>query len=140
MVCLLSDAELRCLKVRDYAAAVRAHNLSYVNLPMIEMAAPDDFDEACALISDLRRRIESEGEVLAVHCKGGIGRAGLVASCVLLALGRQSRARDAIGEVRRRRCKTAVETSRQEDWVVRYEAWLRGGGGEGGGRCEGGAG
>jgi hypothetical protein len=51
--------------VRDYAAAVRAHNLQYVTLPMIEMAAPDDFDDAAALVSDCRRRIEG-GEVLAV--------------------------------------------------------------------------
>ena len=132
VACLLNDAELRSLKVRDYADVVRSHNVQYVNLPMIEMAAPDDFHEAAAFIDDLRRRVDEAGEVLAVHCKGGIGRAGLVAACVLLATGQMARADEAIAEVRRRRCKTAVETSRQEDFVAKYEAWLRRGGGAGG--------
>ena len=65
VVCLLSEVELRCLKVREYATCVLAHHLQYVTLPMIEMAAPDSFDDACALVADLRRRIE-RGEVLAV--------------------------------------------------------------------------
>jgi cyclin-dependent kinase inhibitor 3 len=69
-----------------------------------------------------------------VHCKGGVGRAGLVAACVLLATEAQSTAADAIAEVRRRRCKTAVETTRQEEFVAKYEAWMRAGeaGGEAG--------
>jgi protein-tyrosine phosphatase len=53
---------------------------------------------------------------------------------VLLATEAQSTAADAIAEVRRRRCKTAVETTRQEEFVAKYEAWMRAGeaGGEAG--------
>jgi len=64
IVSLLSEAELRTLKVRGYHTAVLSHGLQLVSLPMVEMAAPGNFDDACALVSDLRRRVE-EGEVLA---------------------------------------------------------------------------
>ena len=70
IVCLLNDAELRSLKVRDYKLQCLAHNLHYVSLPMIEMAAPDDFYAAAALIAELKARL-GNGEVLAVHCKVG---------------------------------------------------------------------
>jgi len=43
VVCLLSDAELRALGVgRDYAARVKKAGLELIQLPIIEMFAPED--------------------------------------------------------------------------------------------------
>lgn len=53
-------------------------------------------------------------------CRGGIGRAGMIAACVLLALDLASDADQAITQVRARRDPDAVQTSRQREYVSRF--------------------
>ena len=45
IACLLNEAELRSLSVRNYKKDVEASGLVFLSLPMIDMAPPDDFDE-----------------------------------------------------------------------------------------------
>jgi cyclin-dependent kinase inhibitor 3 len=129
VVCLLSDAELRAYKVRDYGKAVIAKGLQYVQYPIMEMGVPDKFDAAAEVIENIVQLMEDKQAVL-VHCKGGVGRAGLVAACVLLRTGQCKTAAEAIAEVRDRRCPDAVETSRQEDFVAKYALHLQSKAGE----------
>jgi ADP-ribosyl-[dinitrogen reductase] hydrolase len=56
-----------------------------------------------------------EGESVFVHCKGGLGRAGLVVAWLLTHFGRNSN--QAINEIRQVRRPTAIETAQQEKWV-----------------------
>lgn len=62
------------------------------------------------------------GRNVAVHCRGGLGRTGTVAACVLVALGRHS-ADEAISAVRAAR-KGTVQTEGQEDFVRHFEESL----------------
>ena len=55
-----------------------------------------------------------------MHCRGGMGRAGMMAACVLLRRGECSKAKDAIETVRKRRGRGAVESRAQEDFVAKY--------------------
>lgn len=55
------------------------------HFPIVEMAAPQSVEAVHGLVQDLVRRM-MDGEVLAVHCRGGVGRAGLIACCVMLYL------------------------------------------------------
>jgi protein-tyrosine phosphatase len=57
-----------------------------------------------------------EGSDVVVHCKGGLGRAGMMAARLLVELGMPPE--QAIKEVRRAR-KGAIETSAQEVLVKR---------------------
>ena len=61
----------------------------------------------------------SSGSVL-VHCRGGVGRAGLVACCVLSTLCEFSSHKKVIEFVRKRRDKRCVESMKQEDFVKSY--------------------
>lgn len=93
------------------------------------------------------------GEVLAVHCRGGVGRAGLLACCMMLYLHVAHSPADAIckvsnatnamftrrlrrtevgnqmepvtTQVRRLRCKDAVESRRQEQFIAEYHNFLQ---------------
>lgn len=56
------------------------------------------------------------GEKVIVHCKGGLGRAGTVASMLLLQAGGAVDGSDAISQVRAAR-PGAVETEEQENFV-----------------------
>ncbi len=76
-----------------------------------------------ALILEIVSRLK-EGENVVVHCRGGLGRTGTVAACVLVALGVHS-ADEAIDAVRATR-KGTVQTKDQEDFVRRFEETLRG--------------
>ena len=48
----------------------------------------------------------------------------MMGACLLLLTGEATIPKQAIGLIRTRRCKQAVETRRQEDFVKRYFAWL----------------
>ncbi len=76
-----------------------------------------------ALILEIVSRLK-EGENVVVHCRGGLGRTGTVAACVLVALGVHS-ADEAIDAVRAAR-KGTIQTKDQEDFVRRFEETLRG--------------
>jgi hypothetical protein len=61
-----------------------------------------------------------------MHCRGGMGRAGMMAACVLLRRGECSKAKEAIETVRKRRGRGAVESRAQEDFVAKYSQRLVG--------------
>ncbi len=63
------------------------------------------------------------GQNVAGHCRGGLGRTGTVAACVLVALGNHT-ADEAIEAVRAAR-KGTVQTREQEDFVRCFEEMLR---------------
>mmetsp|Transcript_20204 Transcript_20204/g.51172 ORF Transcript_20204/g.51172 Transcript_20204/m.51172 type:complete len:206 (-) Transcript_20204:82-699(-) len=124
IVCLLNDAELRSFQLRHYSRGVTSAGFQLISHPIIEMAPPDDAALTDTVIEECAARLQ-QGQVLAMHCRGGVGRAGLMAACLLLRLGAAATANEAIAMVRGRRCKTAVETRRQEDFVRGYETRLR---------------
>ena len=60
------------------------------------------------------------GTDVALHCRGGVGRAGTLAACARLMRGADSGSGAAIAAVRRLRCKRAVESRRQEQFVAAF--------------------
>ncbi|KAL6765944.1 protein-tyrosine phosphatase-like protein [Haematococcus lacustris] len=123
VACLLNAAELRSFGIRDYAADLAAAGLQTLGLPIIEMGAPECMEKAAMFIEGLALGV-SRGDRIAVHCRGGMGRAGLIAACVMLRLGCVADAKEAIKLVRERRCAAAIESKRQEDFVAGYATWL----------------
>ncbi|MDP9474287.1 MAG: cyclin-dependent kinase inhibitor 3 family protein [Actinomycetota bacterium] len=85
-----------------------------------DMGAPKEAEsrEFEAMVREVIENLE-RGRSVAVHCRGGRGRTGTVAACVLVALGRHA-ADEAIGVVRAAR-KGTVQTEEQEDFVCRFE-------------------
>ena len=125
VVCLLSDAELRALGVgRDYCSAVRRAGLELIQLPIIEMFAPEDMLSTATAIEGICNLLEG-GSKVAIHCRGGVGRAGMLGACLLMRMGLAMGPKEAIQLVRRKRCKRAVESRSQERFVLEY-AWHRG--------------
>ena len=115
VVTLVEGAELERLQVDGLGEAVRERHMEWVHLPIRDRSAPDEsFEEAWVEVGEsLRARLRAGFNIL-VHCMGGLGRAGTIASRLLVELGWTPG--DAIREVRRVR-PGAIETDEQEDFV-----------------------
>jgi protein-tyrosine phosphatase len=87
IVCLAELYEIR-LKSSAYAEALEVGSVPCPVLPfeIREGGIPEDRDSFWALANDIAKRLDS-GEVVLIHCAGGLGRTAMLAISVLLALG-----------------------------------------------------
>ncbi|KAI8801846.1 protein-tyrosine phosphatase-like protein [Cladochytrium replicatum] len=126
VVCCLGDEELEYLGAPwpKYSAAAVRKKIDIVRIPIVEGQCPQTMGELETVLIKIDERVRSGAHVLS-HCRGGIGRAGLVACCFLLRNGYLSTADRAIQFVRMRRSPKAIETIMQEDYIRRYEEWIK---------------
>jgi protein-tyrosine phosphatase len=86
---LLNDSELRHLgvNVKDYKLACEKQGVTFYQYPIIEMAPPEDLGSFKSDVVDvIIQHIKTDPGNALVHCRGGVGRAGLVTCCVLATL------------------------------------------------------
>lgn len=88
LVTLIEDHEFTMLGVPGLGAAVQARGLQWLHLPITDMHAPDARFEAAWPLAGARLRQQLQaGQRVLVHCRGGLGRAGTVATRLLIELG-----------------------------------------------------
>lgn len=114
LVCLLEEHELVSLDIATYEDSVRQlGDVALRRLPIPDGGVPADGVATQKLVGWIVTRLRV-GATVVVHCRGGLGRAGLVSACVLRALGLC--AEDAMATVRMAR-RGAIENRAQEDFV-----------------------
>jgi hypothetical protein len=108
---LVEPAELLELKVPQLGHEIRRRGIEWRHLPIADYSVPTEAFEQEWLTQgrEIRERLRSGDDVL-VHCKGGLGRAGMIAARLLVELGMEPD--EAIRSVRRVR-KGAIETPSQ---------------------------
>lgn len=112
LVTLVEEHELHQLAVADMGEQVRRRHMAWFHLPIADYSVPDStfetrWDEAGAQL----RALLARGFDIVIHCKGGLGRAGMIAARLLVELG--IKADEAIRAVRQAR-PGAIETAEQE--------------------------
>jgi ADP-ribosyl-[dinitrogen reductase] hydrolase len=112
---LVEDAELVHLGIPNLVQAASDRGMTVVRLPIPDGGVPD-LAGARALVGRLLAHVRGGGRAV-VHCRGGLGRAGTVAACCLVAVGRTPA--DAIAAVRSVR-PGALETPGQERFVAAF--------------------
>ena len=123
LISLIEDDELDELGIIDLEKECRAQDIEIIRFPIADFSLPASPDNYVSLISKIVKQI-NQNKIVVVHCKGGLGRAGMTAACAIVAAtdGKLSGA-DAVKNVRSAR-KGTVETKAQEDFVRSFdELW-----------------
>ncbi|HEV2081796.1 MAG TPA: ADP-ribosylglycohydrolase family protein [Brevundimonas sp.] len=112
---LMKPHELDGLGVSDLGQAVRQAGIRWLHAPIKDVGVPNaGFEARWALLGHLLRQELLAGRKVLVHCRGGRGRAGMIAARLLVELGEDPE--KAISQVRAVR-PGAIETRAQEDHV-----------------------
>ena len=98
-------------------SALRKHNLSNLHLPIFDREAPS-VGQTHMLLVRMQKAIDA-GEVLAVHCKAGLGRTGTILAAWLIREGGLS-ADDAINRIRNIE-PGYIQSVEQEEFLQEYE-------------------
>jgi len=114
VVSLLESDEAEQLDLADERKAAEAHGIRYISFPIPDRGVPASESAAISLLTGIVRALD-KGKNVAVHCRQGIGRSGLIAVGVLISSGMG--AEDAIKAVSAARRLTVPETPEQLEWV-----------------------
>lgn len=118
ILCLLEESESAKLSLQAQEAHTIEAGIEFQRFPIADFSVPDFLDlqvHITRALNDLH-----EGKNLLVHCKGGIGRTGLICCCLMLSTGIS--VPEAISVVTKQRGEQVPETPEQIDMLIRYAA------------------
>lgn len=124
VVSIMQHDEFELLGVKGLGEEVRARGMAWHHLPVLDQSVPSR-ERFPLLWSNLTKTLQAElvaGRKVLLHCRGGLGRTGLVAALLMMDLGRS--AHEAIAEVRAVRSLRAIETREQEEYIKHYKPYL----------------
>ncbi|HEX4951303.1 MAG TPA: dual specificity protein phosphatase family protein [Blastocatellia bacterium] len=122
IVSLLDAKEARDLNLTNEAHAVQAAGLTFISFPVTDFGVPDHLLDTIKLIDSLVA-LRAEGKRIGIHCRQGLGRAPLIAACLLVRGGvAPEKAWRIIGSARG---TTVPETDEQREWLNRFAEELR---------------
>lgn len=111
VVSLVEPEELKALKVPHLGQEIQSRGMEWRHLPIPDYSIPtESFEQQWAIQGPEIRAMLTKGNDVLVHCKGGLGRAGMIAARLLVELGMDTE--EAIKSVRSVR-KGAIETPSQ---------------------------
>lgn len=116
VVSLLMTEEIRDLGLADEADSIRAQGLQFYHLQIPDLGVPPSMAAAQEFLDKLSRELAA-GKKIAVHCRQGIGRSGLVAASLLALSGINPET--AFQQVSAARGLPVPETQEQKRWVIR---------------------
>jgi protein-tyrosine phosphatase len=119
VVSLLTQDEESELGIQDEATEVANHGMKFISFPIPDRGIPGSTTSAFEMLDAVHGELHRGKNVL-VHCRQGIGRAGLVAASLLVMDGTEPHA--AIEKVSKARGIRIPETADQEQWIYRLPA------------------
>ena len=117
LVSLLTDAEVSELDLTEAAACCQSQGITYISFAIEDLSIPPFSEQTFQLLRQLQAYL-AEGKHIALHCRGGIGRSGMMAASLLVLTGLTAeQAFDLLSQVRG---YSVPETAEQRAWVVAF--------------------
>ncbi|HEU5227397.1 MAG TPA: dual specificity protein phosphatase family protein [Ktedonobacteraceae bacterium] len=117
LVSLLTDAEVSELDLAEEVACCQNLGIKYISFAIEDLSVPPFSEQTFELLRQLKAYL-AEGKHIALHCRAGIGRSGMMAASLLAINGlTPERAFDLLSQVRG---YSVPETAEQRAWVVAF--------------------
>jgi len=123
VVSLLTREETEELGLIGERETIKRHGLQYCNYPIPDLGIPPSNKSARELLARIHHDLQSDKRV-ALHCRGSIGRSGLIAAGTLVLAGVEPFR--AIRDVTKARGLESPETPEQREWVKALGAEIAG--------------
>ncbi len=122
LVCLLTLAEMKELKLTEEAALCRQSEMEFYHFPIEDINVPQSKRAFLNLVTQLTHKVR-EGQRLVMHCRMGIGRSSLLAGAIMIQLGYAGKdVFDIIGQYRGLR---VPDKEMQKEWLLGVEGDLK---------------
>ena len=118
VVSLLTIDEERELELEREAHVSRAAGMAFISFPIVDRDVPSSRLDLVRLTDQLNAELAC-GKNVVLHCRQGIGRAGLVAASLLMTAG--AGLENAISEVSDARGLPVPETAEQRAWLAEFD-------------------
>lgn len=124
LLSLIEDRELEELQIPDLVEQAEKVGIRVIRFPIADMSVPEDLGAFAAVVRDVLDELDS-GKHVAVHCKGGLGRAGTAAACTSIIASDLMLGIDEAMELVRKTRKGAIENDMQESFVADFQSLLK---------------
>lgn len=121
VVSLLEPEEATQLVLQEEARAAASNGIAFRAFPIPDRGVPASKEAVAQLAIEIVAALD-KGQSVAVHCRQGIGRSGLIAGGILVATGKKlAAALKAVGDARG---LEVPETAEQRAWLEDFSRWL----------------
>lgn len=119
LLTLMPTAELSANEIVDLPGQCQQRGIEWFHLPVEDDEVPgESFQEAWKANHERIKQLLVEGKYIAIHCKGGSGRTGLIAAQLLIDCGMPCR--DAIREVQALRPR-AIQNPAHINYISQFD-------------------
>jgi protein-tyrosine phosphatase len=114
LVSLLAPDEMRELELDSEAGCCAAAGIGFISFPIQDRSVPASPQATVEVVTRIAALLR-QGKSVAIHCRQGVGRAGLMSACVLAWLGQEPGA--ALERISAARGCAVPETDEQREWL-----------------------
>lgn len=121
VVSLLEPQESLEVALTHESDVCMQHGLTYRSFPIPDRGLPPSYKAMATLVEELHVQLLAH-KGIAIHCRAGIGRSGLVAACLFVRCGFSPE--EAVVVITRDRRVPIPDTTEQRQWIDQYAQYM----------------